>query len=190
MKQGFGQILFFLCILAATASAQTAATKIAIVNSDEFGAEKTGITRYVAALKAVDASVEPDRKELQTLNDRLKALGNEIQALQAQNEKVPVDPRTYNAKVEQANQLQRDIKFKTDNANAKLASSRQSILPPVAEAISKAIQDFAKQKGYALIFDIARDQNGLLIAIGDEKLDVTKEFITYFNALPATPTKP
>ncbi len=71
-----------------------------------------------------------------------------------------------------------------------MASSRQSILPPVAEAISKAIQDFAKQKGYALIFDIARDQNGLLIAIGDEKLDVTKEFITYFNALPATPTKP
>ncbi|HNU07598.1 MAG TPA: OmpH family outer membrane protein [Pyrinomonadaceae bacterium] len=185
MRQRFGQLLFILCAFAAAASAQTTASRIAIVDSDGFRDEKTGIMKFVTALKAVEASVEPDRKELQTLNDRLKALGNEIQALQAQNAKVPVDPRTYNAKVEQAEQLQRDIKFKTDNANAKLASSRQTILPPVVDAIGKALADFAKQKGYTVIFDVARDQNGLLIALGDEKANVTKEFIAYFNALPA-----
>lgn len=186
MLQRLGKLLFIVCALAAAVSAQTTATRIAIVDSDEFRDEKTGITKFIAALKAVDASIEPDRKELQTLNDRLTALGKEIQALQAQNEKVPVDPRTFNAKVDQAEQLKRDIKFKSDNANAKLASNRQTILPPVVEAISKAINDFAKQKGYTVIFDIARDQNGLLIALGDEKANVTKEFIAYFNALPAT----
>ena len=51
--------------------------------------------------------------------------------------------------------------------------------------IGKAVNDFAKQKGYTLILDIAKDQAGFLLAVGDEKIDITKDFITFYNARPA-----
>jgi hypothetical protein len=51
--------------------------------------------------------------------------------------------------------------------------------------IGRAVNDYAKQKGFTVIFDIAKDDSGLLLAIGDEKIDVTKDFITFYNARPA-----
>ena len=59
------------------------------------------------------------------------------------------------------------------------------------------MQDYANQKGYDLILDAAKlDSAGLILAFNPAKVDVTKDFITYFNARPAgaataaTPTKP
>ncbi len=47
------------------------------------------------------------------------------------------------------------------------------------------MQEFAKQKGYALILDAANlDKAGLLLAF-DEKYNITAEFITFYNARPA-----
>jgi hypothetical protein len=59
------------------------------------------------------------------------------------------------------------------------------------QAIGTGLQDYAKQKGFSLIFDASKDDRGFLIAIGDDKVDVTKDFIAYYNARPAAPvTKP
>ena len=58
---------------------------------------------------------------------------------------------------------------------------------PIRAEIGKALQDFANQKGYALILDAAKlDGAGLILAFDAAKVDVTKEFITFFNARPAT----
>lgn len=56
--------------------------------------------------------------------------------------------------------------------------------------ISKALQEYAKQKGYAVIFDAAKlEDAGLIVGIGDEKVDVTKDFIAFYNTRPtANPT--
>jgi hypothetical protein len=46
---------------------------------------------------------------------------------------------------------------------------------------------FAKQKGYSLILDSSKlYQAGIILAFDESKVDVTKEFITFFNARPAT----
>ena len=48
------------------------------------------------------------------------------------------------------------------------------------------MQDFAKKKGYPIILDLAKmDEANIILAIGDDNVDVTKEFVAYYNALPA-----
>jgi len=45
---------------------------------------------------------------------------------------------------------------------------------------------FAKQKGFGLILDGAKLEGaGLILAVDLTKVDVTKEFITFYNARPA-----
>ena len=55
-------------------------------------------------------------------------------------------------------------------------------MAPVMEDIAKVLEDYAKQNGYAVIFDIAKDQAGLLIMIADDKVEITKAFTSYYNA--------
>src|SRR6267142_6001277 len=67
-------------------STQTAAvpeTKIALVNTDEFADEKTGITRLVAAMKRVDGEFQPRRTELQTLQGTIDKATADLQKAQA-----------------------------------------------------------------------------------------------------------
>ncbi len=57
---------------------------------------------------------------------------------------------------------------------------------PVRQDIGNALQEFAKKNGYMMILDASKlDGAGLLLAF-DEKYDITKDFITFYNARPAT----
>ena len=122
------------------------------------------------------------------MNTKLQALAKEIQTLrdQAAGGKVPIDEKAAQAKVDEAEKLQRDIKFKSEDAKARYEKRQQAVIGPVMQDIGKALQEFAKQKGYMFIFDIAKDDQGFLVAIGDEKADVTKDFVIFYNARPAT----
>lgn len=169
-------------------AAQPSPVKIGIINTFAFGDEKAGITKYVNALKAVNTEFNPTQTELDTMSNKLNTLAKEIQVFrdQAATGKVPIDEKTVQAKVDEAEKLQRDIKFKQEDAKARYEKRQQAVIGPVMQDIGKALQDFAKQKGFTLLFDIAKDEVGLLLAIGDEKIDVTKDFITFYNTRPAT----
>lgn len=52
--------------------------------------------------------------------------------------------------------------------------------------IYKAIQEFAKQKGYMMILDVSKMAEANIVMALDEKALITKEFITFYNARPAT----
>src|SRR5712691_12218635 len=47
-------------------------TKIALVNSEEFADEKTGIVRFVNAVKRLQKEFEPKNAELQQLNQQIE----------------------------------------------------------------------------------------------------------------------
>lgn len=169
-------LLFF----SAMAEAQTG-TKIGLINSYQFADEKAGVTKFVAANKTLVAEFTPVQNELKAMNDRLQALTKEVDDLR----KLPAaDPKAIEAKIDAAQKLQRDINFKAEDAKAKYSRREQAVLGPVMDAIANGLQDYAKQKGYALIFDAAKDQNGLLVAMGDQSVDVTKDFIAFYNARP------
>lgn len=88
-------------------------------------------------------------------------------------------------KIEEAEKLQRDIKFKQEDAKARFERREQALFTPILQDVYKSVREFSKQKGFGLVLDVAKmEQAG--IAIGwDDKADVTKEFIAFYNARPA-----
>jgi Skp family chaperone for outer membrane proteins len=175
-------ITTFLLLVACAATAQTAgSTKIGIINSAAFATEKTGITKFVNAAKGVDAQFTATRAQLTTWRTRQATLRKEIETQQGSP---AVDPASLQRKFDEAQKLEVDIKRAAEDAQASFDQKSRIALQPVQEAIGKALQEYVKTKGYALIFDPSRDQSGLLLVIGDQVPDVTTDFIAFFNAKP------
>lgn len=184
-------VLFVTGLFAVSAFAQAVPTaasgKIAIINTQAFDDAKAGITKYTNAMNTLDRDFAADNTALQTMGTKYQALQEEIRKLQAQPASVPIPQTTVQAKIDEYGKLEREIKFKQEDAKARFESRRAAVLGPVLQDIGKAMQDFAKQKGYVMILDASKmAQSGLLLAVGDDKADVTKDFITFYNARPAT----
>jgi Skp family chaperone for outer membrane proteins len=184
----------FTAIMAVSAFGQTggaaAATpfRMAVIDTGAFDS-KDGITRYATAMNALEAEFKPLETEITGLVTKYNTLGAEIKKLQDQAAAgtVPVDPKAAQAKVEEYQTLELTIKRKQEDAKTRAARREPQVMGPIRTEIGKALQDYANQKGYALILDAAKlDGAGLILAFDAAKVDVTKDFITFFNARPAT----
>lgn len=166
--------------------------KIAVVNTLAFG-DKTGITKYINAMTSLETELKPDITALQTMGARIQTLEKELQGYETQlndpNPKVPIDKAkiqaTAQTKVQEYQDLGRQYKFKEDEYKVKLQRREEAVVRPVSRDIGNALQEFAKKNGYLMIFDVSKDEKGMLLVL-DEKSDVTKEFIAYYNTRPAT----
>ena len=163
--------------------------KIAIINTDFFGDEKTGITRLVNAMRGVDNEFTPRRNELQGLRKRYDDLVAEIQKLQS----APVDPAAARKKADEAETLKTDLERKGQDAQTAYQKRMNEVLAPLYEDIGKSLEAFAKQRGIAIILDASKLGNALFqIGTGG---DITTAFITEYNrtrpatAAAATPGK-
>jgi hypothetical protein len=58
-------------------------------------------------------------------------------------------------------------------------------MSPVMNDIFKALNEYAKQKGYAVILDGAKLEQADILLGFDDRYDVTKDFIVFYNARPA-----
>lgn len=162
--------------------------KIGLVNVNAFAAEKAGITRFRNALTALDKEFEPLNNDLKTKSTKLQNLAAEIQkAQQPAPTGVPVANTQANlsAKIEEAQNLEIDIKRLQEDGKRKYEGRYQIVVGPVFNDIIKALNEYAKAKGYAVILDGAKlEESGILMGF-DEKYDVTADFITFYNARPA-----
>jgi len=185
----FAVSFFLTALLAISAFAQAQPTKIVVINTLAFEDDKAGITKYVNAMKSLREEFKPTDTDLQSRATRLQALQKEIQALNDQIAagKVPVDKKAAQAKVDEFESLKREFTRKQEDFKVKFERRRPVVMGPISQDISKAIQDFAKQKGYSLILDAAiLQESGLILGIGNDSVDVTKDFITFYNARPAS----
>lgn len=181
--------LFLAAIFAVSAFAQAATTgKIGLVNTLAFD-DKAGITKYINVLNSLETEFKPKNDELNTLITKYQALQKELQNYQnlaASNKPVPIAAADIQKKADDLEKLGRDIKFKQEDAKAQYQRRYQTVVGPIYADIMKAMQEFTKQKGYAVILDGAKlEESGILIGF-DDKFDITKEFITFYNARPAT----
>jgi Skp family chaperone for outer membrane proteins len=87
-------------------------------------------------------------------------------------------------KQDEYEKLVRDYRFKEEDAKSRFSSRLNTVTAPLNQSIGAALTEYGKQKGYSIIFDASRDETGLIVAIPDEKLDITRDFITFFNAKP------
>ena len=171
-----------------TAGAQPA--KVVVIDGSAFAA-KDGITKVFKAMEQIDAEFVTTRKELTDMQNRIIALKNEID--NAQKPAAPgvpaksPDPQAIQTKIDQGTELQKQLKRSQEDAEAKFQRRSAQVLGPIMQEVYKGLDDFGKAKGYALILDVAKlAETGVILAYDAGKVDVTKEFITYYNARPAT----
>lgn len=187
----------FAAIFAVSAFAQAPAAagtfRIAVINTAAFDSDKEGIKRYVTAMNTLETQMKAEATVLQTMGNRLQALKTEIEGLQRQID----DPKrpaavdatklrtTAQTKFDEYQKMGLEFEYKQKDYKASLERREQTLMAPVRVDIGNAIQEFTKQKGYAMVLDAAKlDGAGLLLGF-DEKYDITKEFIAFYNARPA-----
>ena len=180
--------LILTALMAVSAFAQAAqpgAGKIGWLNTSAFADEKAGITKYLGALKQIESEMKPRVTELQALQARLKAISDDLSKMQS-NPAIPVDQKAFAAKQDEGQRLQREGEFKKKEYDAAVEKRSSEVLGPITKDILAAVQDYAKNKGYAVILDIATlDQARAILAI-DPAADITKDFIVFYNARPGT----
>ncbi len=172
----------FAAVFAVSTFAQApAATKIGWLDTGAFGDEKEGVTKYINGLKALDTEMKPSVIALQTMQAKLKTISEELTRAQNSPPNVPIDQKAIQAKQEEGQKLQTDFEYAKKKYDAAVEARSGQILGPISADISKAIQDFAKVKGYAVVLDInALAQANAILAL-DGSANITKEFITYYN---------
>jgi Skp family chaperone for outer membrane proteins len=183
--------ILFAVIFAVSASAQTAtpaAGKIGLVNINAFAADTGGIGKFKAALTALDNEFKPVNDGLRTKATRYQTLGAEIEKLRtpaAAGVPAQSNAATLQAKVDEARNLETQIKRDQEDAKAKYDQRYSVVIGPVFNDILKAMNEYAKSKGYAVVLDGAKlEESGILLGF-DDKYDITKDFITFYNARPA-----
>jgi Skp family chaperone for outer membrane proteins len=162
--------------------------KVAVINTQAFLAEKGGINKYAAEFKKLEIEFAPDVNELTTLTTKITTLENELRAMQA-NKNVPINPDVAKAKAIEYEKLGKDYKFKKDDYDTRYSRRQAELIQPINDDIGDKIQTFAESKGFDLVLDLSNlARDGSLLYFG-KTIDLTSQFIVYYNALPATSAK-
>lgn len=153
-------------------------SKMAVINSDFFLDQKSGIAKFNSAITKLNAEFQKVKDEITAMQTRASALETEINKLRDAPEGTPIDQKSLQAKIDQLEQLKKDIQRKGEDAQASYNRRRTEIFTPLQDEIGKALEAFAKARGINVIIDAA--QVPLLFA--DEKIDITRAFIADFNS--------
>ena len=168
----------------ALAQAQTSGRSV-YVNTEAFYDQKAGITKLVIAATKVETEFAVKIKELRDGSTKLEGISKELANLS----KLPpaqFNQAAFTAKRDEGETLERDLKYKKEDLERAIAKRREQVIGPVTREIGKGIDEFGAKNGYAVILDLAKmGESGALLFLAPSA-DVTKEFILFFNARPAT----
>jgi Skp family chaperone for outer membrane proteins len=163
---------------AASASVALPMSKMAVIYTDMFLDSKTGIAKFNTVVTKLNGEFQKLKDEIQAMQTRAQQLEDEIGKLQNAPAGTPIDQRSLQAKIDQLEQLKKDIQRKGEDAQASYNRRRQELFSPLQDEIGKALEVFAKARGINVIIDAA--QVPLLYAA--DSIDITRAFITDFNS--------
>ena len=164
---------------------------MAVIYTDSFLDAKTGIAKFNNVVTKLNGEFQKPKDEINQMQSRGQALEAEIGKLREAPEGTPIDQRSLQAKMDQLEQLKKDIQRKAEDARGAYTRRQQELFAPLQEEIGKALEAFAKARGINVIIDAA--QVPLLYAA--DSVDITRAFITDFNSknpvtASATPARP
>lgn len=166
-------------------------SKMAVVYTDLFLDPKTGIAKFNSVVTKLNGEFQKIKDEITAMQTRAQALEGEINKLREAPEGTPIDQRALQTKIDQLEQLKKDIQRKAEDAQGAYNKRRQELFGPLQDEVGKALEAFAKARGINVIIDAA--QVPLLYAA--DSIDITRAFITEFNSknpvtASATPAPP
>ena len=151
---------------------------MAVIYTDAFLDAKTGIAKFNNVLTKLNAEFQKPKDEINQMQTRGQALETEITKLREAPAGTPIDQRGLQTKIDQLEQLKKDIQRKAEDAQAAYNRRRQELFAPLQVEIGNALEAFAKARGINVIIDAA--QVPLLYAA--ESTDITRAFIAEFNS--------
>src|SRR5437870_8428888 len=130
----------------ATQSAQPAAqasgpipdSKMALIYSEAFQDPKTGIARFNALVNTLNGEFKPKEKEISDLQQKAQQLNDDIEKT-----KNVADPKATQQKMDQLEQIQKDLKRKGEDAQALYNKRQVEIVAPLQEDIAEALEAYA-----------------------------------------------
>ncbi len=152
-------------------------SRIALIDTTAFGDEKNGIYRYVDAAKAIQNEFKTRTDEIQSLENRLNALGNEIEALM---KVTPVNQTAVLAKQQQGQSLQAEYNTKKAKLDEDVGKRYEQVVSPISAQIGAAMDQFAAQRGVTMTLDSSKLLPVILTAV--PAVDLTQAFINEFNS--------
>ncbi|HYN84892.1 MAG TPA: OmpH family outer membrane protein [Pyrinomonadaceae bacterium] len=162
------------------AASYPADVKIAVIDITAFGDQKAGIARLVNAYTTLDREFKPRRDELTTMKTRYDQILKDIDAT-----KTVADEKTLNAKAEQAQLLEKEMKRKQEDGQALIAKREEELTAPIWEDINNALRAYAAQRGITVIFE--KNKLGGVMFVVNDGVDITRAFIADYNQRnPAT----
>ena len=169
-----------------TAPPQTVAlpmSKMAVIYSDMFLDQKTGIAKFNIVVTKLNGEFQKLKDEITQMQQRAQALEAEINKLRDAPAGTPIDQRALQTKIDQLEQLKKEIQRKAEDAQAAYDRRRNELFDPLQQEIGRALEAFAKARNINVIIDGAR----VPLLYAAESIDITKAFIQDFNTKnPAT----
>ena len=170
---------------AAPAPAQTTAnvpeSKIALIYSDAFLDAKNGIGRFTTLINNLNREFQPRQTKIQGLQERIKTLTDEVNKIQGASS--VVDPKQIQRKIDQLEQLKKELTREGEDAQAAYNKRRTELFTPLQDDIGKALEAYAKTHNINVIIDGSQ----VPLVYAADALDITRAFIADFNSKnPAT----
>jgi Skp family chaperone for outer membrane proteins len=163
---------------APTATVQLPVSKMAVIYTELFLDQKTGIAKFNSVVNKLNGEFQKPKDELTQMQTRATSLETEINKLREAPEGAPVDQRSLQAKIDQLDQMKKDIQRRAEDAQGAYNRRRAELFNPLQDEIGKALEAFAKARGINVIIDAA--QVPLLYAA--DSIDITRAFIADFNS--------
>ena len=153
-------LVALVTVVGYTASAQ----RIAIVDIQEI---LSNMEEYSTAEAQLDQVASEWRQEVSIEFDKIKSLYNKYQAEQVLLS--DADKKKRENEIVDAETAARELQKKRFGPEGDLFLKRQELVAPVQEKVFSAIEDFAADRGYDLIFDKAGSTGLLFTSIEYDK---------------------
>lgn len=156
--------LTLIAFVALLGSSDLSAQRIAVIDIQDI---LSNMPEYAAAEANLDKFASEWRQEIAIEYDKIKSLYNKYQAEQVLlNE---ADKKQREDEIVEAEAQVRELQKKRFGPEGDLFLKRQELVAPVQEQVFSAIEDFASDRGYDLIFDKAGSTGLLFTSIEYDK---------------------
>ena len=164
-------------------------SKVAIIYSDAFMDPKAGIGKFASVLAKLNGEFKALKDEIEGMTNRAQTLEAEITKLRSAPEGTPIDQRALQTKIDQLEQLKKDIQRTAEDAQNAYNRRRNELFEPLQREIAVALETFGKARGVNVLIDAS----AVPLMYAAENIDITRAFIADFNsknpvAASATPS--
>jgi outer membrane protein len=153
-------------------------SKVAVIFSDAFMDPKAGIAKFSNVLTKLNGEFQKTKDDLTQMQARAQTLEDEINKLRSAPEGTPIDQRSLQTKIDQLEQLKKDVQRRAEDAQNAYNRRRQELFEPLQREIAVALETFAKTRGINVIIDSA----AVPLMYAAENIDITRAFIADFNS--------